>query len=706
MSRKALRNWRVNWLSRAVASDEGIALVTAMLVMFVVAILATVFIVNLRSDYSGVQKSKEVTSARSAADAGIDQMVYLLQQSSNWTNLPATYNTTSGQWYGAATGADGQKWTPIGRGEYHTKLDPVSDTASGTDLLLTVEGRFPAQTGQRRTLQARVRRAGVAGLNFAMLADRGIDIHHHGGAWPSPTIVTTKLHSNGYVKLQWSSTYRVQQIEAGTSLIIGSGGGATPGGTIPANGYNWAYWVSGTDTSNAPRCFPPKIFPPKTIDSTDTTNFAASWNVPVAITHSCAGNANYSRNAQVMGDVYANTVQIQSTGDTLQPSTVTNCAGTAIQGVNDPITGVCIPRMPADVHAGSVTVGGTTYKGAAAGTTNQITTNNCPACNQGTQDQGGHVGGALKLHPQDFSPGHVDFPSLNYATVYKPLAETDQGGATCSNNPTAGKLPTGVKTCHVFPTTAVTGAPSVDFLTYLATKGNVTDQDVTPYTTNIASKCPAYNCLFWMDANKTKTLDKTKVAYVLAVGNFYLNGGSLALDWQSIRSLFGVGNDKPTPVIMVAGSLIVPAGNINIASSLTVVGKTMDPFAPLGSYPSTTVPGILASGRGIHSADYDTDSGWTSTSQYESLKRNAATVRGLVYSAAWSTTSNKSLPSDQHWHNYDPKNSTTIIGAQVGSTLHDCNSFVFSYDPLVQNLPGFTTSSGTSAVYIVDWKEI
>src|SRR5438477_7309026 len=209
----------------------------------------------------------------------------------------------------------------------------------------------------------------------------------------------------------------------------------------------------------------------------------------------------------------------------------------------------------------------------------------------------------------------------------------------------------------------------------------------------------------WIDKNGAYQNDPTKIAAVLLRGTYFINGGgNLNLDWQSIRTAFGTPATAPTPVVMVMGSLIVESGSLTAHSSLTVVGETMDPFNPLGAYPSTTVPGLLAVGGGISANDYDSDSSWTSTGQYEGLKRNATVVRGLVYSGTWNATTNSSVPGDQHWHNYDVKNSTTIIGAQIGGKLHDCNSFYFSYDPLVANLAGFTGGGGN--IYVVTWKEL
>jgi hypothetical protein len=74
-----------------------------------------------------------------------------------------------------------------------------------------------------------------------------------------------------------------------------------------------------------------------------------------------------------------------------------------------------------------------------------------------------------------------------------------------------------------------------------------------------------------------------------------------------------------------------------------------------------------------------------------------------VYSAAYNATTKTSVPSDQHWHNEDPKNLVKIFGAQVGDTLHDCSNFNFTYDPLVKKAFGF---SGSGTVVVQDFREL
>src|SRR5439155_8218003 len=282
----------------------------------------------------------------------------------------------------------------------------------------------------------------------------------------------------------------------------------------------------------------------------------------------------------------------------------------------------------------------------ATGCSGANTVTDCNVCNQGTNDTGGSVGGVVHVHPVSWSPGTIPFPSLNYQSVYYPTAVTQQGQTgnypTATTCQTSTHNPNNGATCHIFPT-----ADGKDLLTYIANKNNRTDH----YDT---STCQT--CMFWLDSAGNDTGDPTKVQSVVLRGTYYITSNGLSLNWSSIRSLFGTASDKKTPTIMVQGGLIVATGSVTLQSSLTVVGPTMDPFNATGSYASNTVPGILAAGSNITANDYDTDSSWTSTTLYESLKRNAITVRGLVYSASWSSATNRSIPTDQHWHSYDPKN--------------------------------------------------
>jgi hypothetical protein len=517
--------------------------------------------------------------------------------------------------------------------------------------------------------------------------------------------VTTKLHSNGYVNLDWSSSFHVDSIEAATSFVGAKSGGSTPGGAIPAGGYNWSYWIPGTDTSNSARCYPPKVFPPATVSNplagtggTDPT-FGTYWNKPDATTHACPATPKYSQNNQVIGDIYANTVQLNAHSDTSQFVSGTTCPG-GQPGIIDTLTGSCIPDRFGDIHTGKFSLGGTVkWTGPATGNAERQHVKSgmspdpctisdcvpdCTFCNQGTADNSQQVGGSVYIHNASFSPGTIPFPNLNYQAAIKPLAKADQGGVdSCSSS-----APQGI--CHIFPTGGPTAQP---FLTYLATN-------------HAAANSTCSNCVYWLKADKTTvTHTPSEVAYVVAKGNYYITGTTdLNLDWQVIRTLFGTPATAPTPVIMVAGGLTAEGGDMTVKSSITVVGPAMDPFDPLKVYPASYQPGLLAAGGSINASDYDDDKDWDTAAVYEPLQRNSATIRGLVYSAKWDAATQKSIPADQHWHNYDPKNSTTIIGAQAGGTLHDCSAFVFSYDPLVANMVGF--SGGAGGAYIASWQEI
>ena len=681
------RNVRVrSWLMRIAAREDGVAVVTVLLVVMVMVVLSTTMVANLVSELGGVHRQRRVTTARAAADAGVDRLIFTLQQSTNWGDFVTSYNTGSGGWWG---------WHTVGEGRFRAHVDCEGfNCSTGDDSIrvVTLEGEFPSGSGVTRKVQANLRRAAPEALTrFAMFGDRDIDIHHHGSSYVSPHALTTEVFSNGGISIDYTSLWRVDTITAVGSVTVGAGG-SNPG---DSTGYNWPYTISGSDSANSQRCYPPKSFPPKTIGTADPS-FSTYWNTPSG--GSCAGSPKYSPNAQVTGDVYGATVTISSNGDTRASASGTVCAGTTQAGINDPITGACIPDRYGDLHGHVVKVGSQTYTGVAAGNAVKVhyrsgTTPapcsgadcvpDCSNCNQGTSDQGGHAGGSVYSHPAGWSPSPIAFPILDYDAYYD-KAVTEQGGTSCGTNQ---------KTCHVFP-----NSDGDDFIEYIANKDVVTGN----YSTSSCDKC-----LFWLDSNKNDTTDPHKVAYVIARGTYFFEGDDINFDWQDIRDTFQTDSGKPTPVIMIRGALLGRDASAEFASSLTVVGPTMDPFQPGAAYSSTTVPGLIAATGGMHASDYDDDSSWTSSGQYEALKRNALTVRGLVYAGGELAGAKKgSVAADFHFHNYDPKNSTTIIGAQVGGKLHNCNSFNFSYDPLVQNLTGFEAADAGGSIYVTGWQEL
>lgn len=696
-----MKHRRLSFFVRLADGQEGIALITVIIIVMIATIFGTAMVANLFSAQNQVARQRQITTARGAADAGVDRLVFELQQGTTWEDYATTYSTSSGTWWG--DGANGG-WWKIGKGEFRAHVDCDQFNClggDGTKRVVTVEGRYPAgSTGEVKTVQAVLKESAPAGLGFAMFADYGVTIHHHGSSWLSPTIATTTVHSNGGIRVDHSATFQVDFMEAVGDIELGAGGGNTPDGAIPAGGYNWAYHIPGTDSENSPRCYPSKVYPftPATVSNTDPS-FSTYWTTPSGST--CPGNPLYSPHAQVRGDVLGATVEVTADGSTTSSVSGTTCAGTGQPGTNDPVTGSCIPDRPGDIHGHTVKLGSTTYTGPASGSAIDIhyksgTTPppcsgascfaDCPKCNQGTLDQATYAGGAVYAHPTGWTPPAIDFPDLDYETIYLPMALQDQTGDNC---PSTAVAP--ARTCHVFPT-----SDNKDLMTYLSTSTAVTSGYAT-------SGCTT--CVFWLDANKQDTTVKADVRYVIAKGDFYLRSGDPMLDAGTVRTKFGTPATAPPPTIMIAGSLVAPVASIDVKTNFTLVGPNMDPFQPRGVYPSTTVPGLLASGGNLHSSDYDTDSDWTSSGQYEPTKRNRVFIRGLAYSGDWDDASGQSTATGQHWHSHDPKNQATIIGAQVGGTLHNCNSFEFSYDPLIANLAGFT-SGDASGVYVLEWLEL
>jgi type II secretory pathway pseudopilin PulG len=731
LSPRRRRDFFTVWSRCRQRRDEtGFALITVILVMVVIALLSAVLVQNIVSDLNGARRQVQVTSGLTAADAGLSDLVYQLQQGTNWSTYQTTYSscgtgsctyptTTTGTWYG---------WNTVGTGRYEAHIDSCailsstrlssSSCQTGTDVVATVAGQFPAVAGATQTIQAVVRNqaGGPVAFKYAMFGDTGIQVHHHNDSYISPTIVTSSIHSNGFITLNYPAIYRVGSMEASGAITIADGGGSTPAGSVTTS-YNWPYWISGSDATNPARCYPALQYPALQMPTGGVTN--SYWAVPTGsgASSSCAGEPQWSPNSVVVGNILANSVEIKAHGDTQVPTglpvvngnqwtpeaTGTTCGPTNQAGFTDPVTGSCIPDDPANLDAGSVRfdVTGQTYTGPNS-TTNAVavesSSNGCTGCNQGTSDLSGHIGGQVNLHNSSWAPPSVPFPSINFTTVTYPVAKTDQGGATSC---TTGS------TCHIFSSASA-------FLSWMELPGNVYNPGTGTSYSASTNPCPTTYCMTWLDSTKKYTATASAVAYVVLRGTYEITGTTnLALAENTLRSAFGVGSAAATPTIMVAGALINEGGDITLTASLTVVGPTMDPFSPLtpdsqlpaGNF---TVPGLLASGGGgqaISSTDYDTDNPYTSTANYQSIYKNTVIVRGLVYTGAYSSSTGTSTSENQHWHNSDPKNTQIIVGAQIGGLLHDCSNFTFSYDPLIENLQGFSGGGG-GGVYVVDWVQL
>jgi Tfp pilus assembly protein PilX len=755
-------------IAKARQNDErGFALVAVLLVMMVMSALTAVMVQNIISSSNQTSRQLQVTNSLTAADAGVTDVINTLQQSTNWSTYLTNYCTPGVSGY-TCTGGQWSPWSAAGNGQYREHVDGcgvLSTTRqastgcnSATDEVVTMQGQYPANTGAVQTIQVVLRNqaGGPAAFNYAMFADKGIQIHHHNDSYISPTVVTSSIHSNGFITLNYPAIYRVGSMEASGAITIADGGGSIPSGNV-TSAYNWPYWITGTspatsDPNNPARCYPALQYPSLAYPSNGVSN--NYWAVPTGSgsTWSCAGDPQWSPHASVVGNILANSVEIKNNGNVQQPECAptssvtcpqlngiqwtpqaygTTCGPTSQPGFTDPVTGACIPDDNANIDAGSVKFDATgqTFTGQSNATTTNVYTSSaancsgqsdpcnqssgntgglttCSGCNLGSADSGGDIGGQVNLHASTWAPPSISFPSFSFAANTLPAAEVDQGNAKTST--AACTAYTYHPECHVFSTAA-------NFLSWMESSTNVVVPSGSYSGTNPCTNSTGY-CMVWLKSDKlTFTNTPSQVAYVMLWGDYELlsGAGNLTLAENSLRSAYGTSSTADTPTIMVAGALVDETGDISLTASLTVVGPTMDPFSPLtpdSSLPQgmKTVPGLLASGGGgtaIQSTDYDTDSPWTSTSNYQAIYRNQVIVRGLVYTGTYSSSTSTSTATDQHWHNADPKNAQIIVGAQIGGTLHDCSNFTFDYDPLIQNLTGFSGSS-SGGIYVVDWTQL
>ena len=612
--------------------DDGIA----MLFVMAIGLIVTGFIVASLASTLHTQRSarseRNITSAQAAAEAGLDDLVFQLGQFDS---------TGATNW--ALAGA-GSKWTQASPSsktfDTNAKYDSwVTTLAGSSDLIVWSRGTY---AGNTRTLRAVVAQTSPPAFGYSMFASKGIDIHHHNSSYLSPQVWTTGVHSNGYINIDYSSEFTVNEMEAVGNLTFSKGGGSTPGASIPTTGYNWYDPLNG-------KCFP------------------GGMNNPAGVPPSggsCPGN--YSGNAMIAGTIKAGSVTVGSRGQVLPVSTATTMD-----------TGQVISAAPGDIQAGTATVGGTTYTEATAANCNSTN------CNRGASAVAGQVSGVLKLK-SGYAPPVIPFPSINYATTYRVKAQNEQAASGAQ---------------HVF-------SSGTEFLSVItaANSGNYRKWDSASSS--------------WVTWNPG---DSTAPGVIFLDGTYDITGGSLSLTYSNIKSLVNAatGTNGPAPVLLIRGSLIVEAGSLTLNAALEMVGAgNRTDFVVPGTAttpvtintsttglldPAATMPAVLAVGGSIKSSDYDTDSGWTaSCACYEPDKSTPIYIRGLVYSGSWDSTASMSVPESQHWHNYDPKNLMKIYGAQVGGTLHDCNNFSFSYDPLVQKAFGF----GGGTVYIKEYQEL
>lgn len=621
--------------------DAGVAMIFVIAIGLIVTILATTMLVNVLADQTSARTQRNVTSAEGAAEAGLQDAVFQLGQynaagQSNWSSLPNSWTPAVPHTQSFGTNA-----------RYAVSLTSQPGTSN---LIVKSTGTYGSNT---RTIRAVVKQAYPPAFDYSLFGSSGIDIHHH-SSWLSPQVWTTSVHSNGYINLDYSADFTVQNMEAVGKITMQKGGGSDPGGSIPTTGYSWYDALNG-------KCFPGGMNSPGGV-------------APASGTTTCSSCPNatycYSGNATVRGNISAGSVVVGSRGQVLPTSSM----------LLD--TGLTIPAESGDVTAQSATINGTTYSTALAAANCNASTGNCK---KGTAATAGQIGGTLNIQSTD-PVSSVPFPSINYSSTYRTLAQKEQGATV---PPPAGGQ-------HVF-------AGSGDFLSYITDPANGFYRTISPTDGSLGQ---------WTGASQ----GTPPVIYLN--GDYDITGGSLQLNYGSLKGMANAatGTTGPAPLIVIQGSLVVETGSITLNSGLVMVGAgnrtdfltpgtATTPIAINTSRlldPHATGPAVLAAGGQIQSTDYDTDSPWTSGATYEPAKATPVYIRGLVYSAVWNAKTSTSTPQNQHWHNFDPKNLMKIYGAQVGGDLHDCNNFSFSYDPLVRLAFGF--SGGT--VQIVDYQEL
>jgi Tfp pilus assembly protein PilX len=635
----------IHYLNRLRRSgDEGVAMLLVIGIGLVVGLLVSAMFASILQTQKTTRTQRNVTSAQSAAEAGLNDAVYSLSQydssgQPNWTTLPTTWTQSSPHPLSLGANANAAVWV-------------TSQTGTG-NLIVWSKGTY---AGNTRTLRAVVTQGSPPAFDFSMFASTGIDIHHHGTSWLSPQVWTTAVHSNGYINIDYSAEFSVNVMEAVGSLTFQKGGGSYTGGNIPAGGYNWYDPLNG-------KCFPGGLgYPGGKAPTNGVTTGAIQ----------CPSMPQYSGNAAVSGTVQAGSVTIGSRGQVLP---VTQKFQTE--------TGQWVNAAPGDVTAGAASINGHTYTSATA--------SSCTDCNKGTSAGAGQIAGKLTV-TSGYKPATIAFPSINYADTYRPQAayEQTQPGATQ----------------HVF-------SSSSEFLSYITNPANGFYRTISDGSNSKpANSTPVGTLGTW--ASKA---DGPPQAIFLD-GTYDITGGSLQLNYGNIQKLVNAATATTgaAPMLIIRGSLVVEAGGVTLNTPLAMVGagNRTDFVIPATATQPVSIditkfldqtaskPGVLAAGGSIESSDYDTDSKWDTSATYEPAKAAPTYIRGLVYSAKWDAATKTSVPQNQHWHNFDPKNLQKIYGAQVGGTLHDCNNFSFSYDPLIKRAFGF----GGGNVKVIDYQEL
>src|SRR5206468_1826984 len=98
--------------------EDGFAMVTVIILLLVMSLLSVVLVANISSELNGSRRQRNITTARAAADSGVDDLVFQLQQSTggilNWDGFVTSFNTAGLVW---------SPWKAAGKGQFHYHVD-------------------------------------------------------------------------------------------------------------------------------------------------------------------------------------------------------------------------------------------------------------------------------------------------------------------------------------------------------------------------------------------------------------------------------------------------------------------------------------------------------------------------------------------------------------------------------------------------------
>ena len=281
-------------LRESLRRDEGVAMIFVISIGLIVAILAAAMFASVLQNQTSTRYHRNITSAQGAAEAGLDDAVYLLGQGANWAQYAP----------GGTSPWTQSQPNPLSLGSNQATASSWMTPGPNGNYYIYVKGSYGGNT---RTIRATVTRGSPPAFDYSMFASKGIDIHQHGG-WLSPQVWTTSVHSNGYIYIDYPSQFNFNVLEAVGNLTVEKDGGKTPAGTVSASGYNWLDPLNGL-------CYPGGYANPGGVTPSGST---------------CPNS--YPGNAELNGSVYAGSLTLGSHGVIKAASALTLDTGQVLDG--------------------------------------------------------------------------------------------------------------------------------------------------------------------------------------------------------------------------------------------------------------------------------------------------------------------------------------------------------------------------------------